>query len=88
LRAASVRVNEWLLTEEAVLGLLRINHEPLRESGYTHTNFIDRRTVVYNKIAASVDAIWSRCWNDNTEIERLPVHSKFSAATTAGELSV
>lgn len=57
LRAASVRVNEWLLTEEAVLGLLRINHEPLRESGYTHTNVIDLRAVVYNKIAASVDAI-------------------------------
>jgi hypothetical protein len=76
----SERVNKWLLTEEAVLDLLRVNHEPLRASGYTHTNIIDRRTIVYNENAASVDAIWSRCREDNTEVERVAVHFEINRA--------
>jgi hypothetical protein len=74
MHAASIHMNKWLLTEKAVLGLLDANHKPLQSSGYTHTNVIDRRTVVYNNNAASVDAIWSRCRHDNTEIERVAVH--------------
>src|SRR3979411_1558904 len=70
--APSLHMNEWLPTEKAVLGLLSANHKPLQSSG-TRTNVIDRRTVVNNN-AASVDAIWSRCRHDKTEIERVAAH--------------
>jgi hypothetical protein len=74
MHAASMHVNEWVLTERAVLGLLSANHKPQQSSGFTHTNVIDRRTVVNNNNAASVDAIWSRRRHDNTEIERVAAH--------------
>ena len=72
MHAASMHMNEWLPTEKAVLGLLSANHKPLQSSG-THTNVIDRRTVVNNN-AASVDAISSRCRHDQTEIQRVAAH--------------
>jgi hypothetical protein len=74
MHAASMHMNKWLLTEKAVLELLGADHKPLRSAGYTHTNVVDRRTVVYNNNAASVEVIWSRCRHDNTEIERVAVH--------------
>ena len=72
MHAASMHMNEWVPTEKAVLGLLSANHKPLQSSG-THTNVIDRRTVVNNN-AASVDAISSRCRHDQTEIQRVAAH--------------
>jgi hypothetical protein len=74
MHAASMEMSRWLLTENDVLGLLSAIHKPLQSSGYAHTIVVDRRTVVYNHDAASVDDIWSRCRRDNTEIERLAVH--------------
>jgi hypothetical protein len=74
MHAASIHVNAWLLTERDVLGRLGDDHEPLRSAGYAHTNVVDRRTVVYNDNAGSVDVIWSRCRHDNTEIERIAAH--------------
>ena len=70
----NMHMNEWLKTEEAVLGHLAAVHKPLQSSGYTHTNVVDSHTVSYHNNAASVDVIWSRCRRDNTEIERVAVH--------------
>ena len=74
MHAASMHMNEWLPTEKAVLGLLSANHKLLQSSGFTHPNVIDRRTVVNNDNAASVDAISSRCRHDQTEIQRVAAH--------------
>jgi hypothetical protein len=74
MHAASMHMNEWVPTEKAVLGLLSANHKPLQSPGFMHTNVIDRRTVVNNNNAASVDAISSRCRHDQMEIERVAAH--------------
>jgi uncharacterized NTF2-like protein DUF6841 len=74
MHAAPRNMNKWLLTEKAVLGRLGADHKPLRSAGYTHTNVVDRRTVVYHNNAASVDVMWSRFRHDNTEIERIAAH--------------
>jgi hypothetical protein len=74
MHAASLHMTSWLRTPEAVLDLLAANHAPLRALGYTHTNVIDQRIVVYNHDAASIDAIWSRCRADEVEVERVAAH--------------
>jgi hypothetical protein len=74
MHAATVNMNGWLLTREAVLGLLEAIHAPLKAAGYTHTDVIDQNITVYNDSAASVDAIWSRRQADESEIERHAVH--------------
>jgi hypothetical protein len=74
MHAASVHLTNWLRTPEAVLGLLAANQVLLKALGYTHTNVIDPRIIVYNDNAASVDVIWSRCRADDAEIQRLATH--------------
>src|SRR5215469_7352704 len=74
MHAASTHLNQWLMTPEAVLGLLEANHAPLRAAGYTHTEVIDRSLTVYNENAAVIDVIWSRRRADDTEIQRLASH--------------
>jgi hypothetical protein len=74
MHASSVYLTKWLRTPEAVLGLLAANQVPLKASGYTHTNVVDQRIIVYNNDAASVDVIWSRCRADDAEIQRLATH--------------
>jgi len=74
MHAASVHMKGWLLTPDAVLGLLEANHAPLRAAGYTNTQVLDRAITAYNDNAAVVDVIWSRCRGDATEIERVAVH--------------
>jgi hypothetical protein len=73
MHAASVNMTRWLITDEQVLDLLAANHKPLKASGYTHTNVLDREVVAYNTNAGSVDVIWSRC-NGDVELERRAVH--------------
>jgi hypothetical protein len=87
MHAASVHMNKWLLTEKAVLGRLCADHKPLRSTGYTRTNVVDRRTVVYNDNAASVDVIWSRCRQTIRRSNASRPISKLIAQATAGESS-
>ena len=64
----------WLLDDEAVIGFLARNQEPLKAEGYTHTVVPDRRIMVYNKDGAAIEVIWSRRRADESEIERWAVH--------------
>ncbi|EHP41291.1 hypothetical protein OR16_20602 [Cupriavidus basilensis OR16] len=41
---------------------------------YTHTVALDRHVKGYNSNAGSIDVIWSRRREDETEIERRAVH--------------
>lgn len=45
----------------------------LRAAGYTHTEVLDCRVMVFNRNGGAIDVIWSRC-ADQAEIERLAVH--------------
>ncbi|MGW4517695.1 DUF6841 family protein [Streptomyces sp. NPDC004393] len=74
MHAASARLNRWLMTQEAVLGLLEANHAPLKAAGYTHSAVIDRSITAYNENAVAIDVIWSRRRADDSEIERLATH--------------
>jgi hypothetical protein len=100
MHAASVHVTRWLLTPEDVIGFLTANQAPLKAAGYTHTAVVDRAITVYNRDAASVDAIWSRREASGSEIERVAVHFEIhrtdgewrviglaSSATSAGSLA-
>ena len=64
-------INRWLLTEEKVMEFLKFNHKPLQSSDFHHTNVPDRRIKVFNQDSASIEVIWSRCREDDSEIERL-----------------
>ena len=74
MHAASIHLNKWLDTPEAVLGLLAANQEPLKALGYAHTSVLDRNITAYNDDAASIDVIWSRRRTDGAEIQRVAVH--------------
>jgi hypothetical protein len=74
MHAASPRGNRWLMTDEAVLGLLEANHKPLKAAGYTHTAVLDRALTAYNENAVSIEVLWSRRRADESEIERLATH--------------
>jgi hypothetical protein len=74
MHAASVHMNQWLLTPEAVMGLLAANYAPLKATGYSHTAVLDAAIRAYNDNAASVDVIWSRRRADGSEIERIAGH--------------
>jgi hypothetical protein len=64
----------WLMTPDAVLDLLAHIHTRLRAGGYTHTDVLDKDITVYCEDAASIEALWSRCRADGSEIEREAVH--------------
>lgn len=67
-------INRWLLTDDDVVEFLKYNHGALKGSGYHHTNVPDQRITVFNDNSASIEVIWSRCREDNTELERLAVN--------------
>ena len=64
----------WLNTDEEVIGFLKMNHDILQASGYTHTVIPDKEVTVYNKNGGSVKAILSRRAADEREIHRIAVH--------------
>lgn len=63
-----------LPTEAEVVGFLDGMQTRLRENGYTHTVVPDRRVTVFNEVGASVEVIWSRRREDESEVERLAVN--------------
>jgi pimeloyl-ACP methyl ester carboxylesterase len=74
LHAAAMVRTQWLMTESDVLAQIRATQAPLKASGYRTTRILDRRVIVYNQSAASVDAIWSRRGAEDQELQRLASH--------------
>lgn len=62
---------QLLDTADAVIAALVEHQRPLRELGYAGTNVPDKQITVYNRNAASAQAIWSRHDADGNEIQRL-----------------
>jgi hypothetical protein len=46
----------------------------LHDAGYADSIVLDRRTAVFNRYTATIDALWSRQRGDGSEIERVAVH--------------
>ena len=63
----------WLTSDQEVIDFLVLQHELLREAGYTHTEVPDRRIRVYNRNGGAIEVIWSRRAADETEIQRYAV---------------
>jgi hypothetical protein len=74
MHASSPNMNRWLMTDDDVLTLLSANQKPLQASQYTHTEVLDSAITAFNNKSGSVDAIWSRRRQDESEIERRAVH--------------
>ena len=58
-------------TADAVTAALVEHQRPLREHGYVGTDVPDKQLTVYNRNAATAQAIWSRHDADGNEIQRL-----------------
>ena len=67
-------INRWLMTDDDVVEFLKYNHEALKGSDYHHTVVPDKRVHVYNDNSASIEVIWSRRKEDETELERVAVN--------------
>ena len=65
---------EWLLDNDAVIGLLEHTYIRLRAQGYAYTAVLDRKVTIYHDAGAAIEVIWSRCRADYSELERLAVH--------------
>jgi hypothetical protein len=74
MHASSPNMNRWLMTDDDVLSLLSANQKPLQASNYTQTEVLDSAITAFNSQSGSVDAIWSRRRQDESEIERRAVH--------------
>ena len=74
MHASSPNMNRWLMADDDVLSLLSANQKPLQAANYTHTEVLDGAITAFNNKSGSVDAIWSRRREDESEIERRAVH--------------
>ena len=73
IHASSPNMNRWLDSDD-VLSLLTANQKPLQESKYAHTEVLDSAITAFNNKSGSVDALWSRRRQGESEIERRAVH--------------
>ncbi|MEV6028070.1 hypothetical protein [Streptomyces sp. NPDC052036] len=78
LHISTPTAQEWLLDNDAVTDSLERSQRELRAQNYSYTAVPDRKVKVYHAAGAAIEAIWSRCRADNSEIERLAAH--FEAA--------
>lgn len=63
----------WLTSSEDVIRSLIDMQGLLRRSGYTHTEALDRKVVIYNENAGRVETIMSRRREDGSEIDRAAI---------------
>ena len=66
MHVCAAELNTWLLDADAVLAFLEMNHGPLREGDYSHTNVPDKSIRVYHAAGAAIEVIWSRCRADDS----------------------
>jgi hypothetical protein len=69
---------QWLHDASDVVQLLEETQSRLRSEGYAYTDVPDHKVSVYHDNGAAIEAIWSRCRADGTEIERLAAHFEIS----------
>jgi hypothetical protein len=67
-------ISMWMKTDEEVIGFLTMQHDILKDSGFTHTVVPEQKVFAYNQNGAYVEGIWSRQRADNTEVHRIVVH--------------
>lgn len=65
--------SKWFNSPEEVIGFLKEMQGALKQGGYTHTEMLDRNTIVYNENAGRVETIMSRRRADGSEMDRTAI---------------
>lgn len=73
LHTSSPKHTKWLMSPEDVVAVLNDMQGVLKETGYTHTEALDKEITIYNENASRVDTIMSRRRRDGAEVDRVAV---------------